>query len=72
MCGMLFAEWAVLSDLHPLRMVLLIFGQIVVTMLAFCARQCDSRTHNFHLALFIRIIAENSHSFLFSGVTRAE
>ena len=62
---MLFAEWAVLLDLHPFRMILLVFGQVVVTMLAFRACQSNSCTHNFHLALFIRMIAENSRLFLF-------
>ncbi len=47
---MLLAERAILSDLHPLRMVLLLFGQVVVPALAFRARQRDSCTHNFYLA----------------------
>ncbi len=44
------AERTILPDLHPLGMVLLFLGQVVVPVLAFCARQRDSCTHNFHLA----------------------
>ena len=51
---MLLAERAILSDLHPLRMVLLLFGQVVVPALAFRARQRDSCTQNFHLAFLFK------------------
>ena len=50
---MLLAERAIFPDLHPLRMVLLLFGQIVVPTLAFRARQRDSCTHNFYLAFLV-------------------
>ena len=50
---MLLAERAILSDLHPLRMVLLFLGQVVVPVLAFCARQRDPCTHNFYLAFLL-------------------
>ena len=51
---MLLAERAVLSDLHPLGMVLLFLGQVVVPSFAFRARQRDSCTQNFHLAFLFK------------------
>ena len=40
------AESTIFLSLHPVRMRLLIFGGIVVTLLTFCARQCNSCTHD--------------------------
>ena len=47
---MLFAERAILSDFHPLGMILLFLRQVVIPAFAFRARQRDSCTQNFHLA----------------------
>ena len=49
MQGVLLAESAVLLGLHPVRMILLFFRRVVVTLLALCARQCNFYSHNFHL-----------------------
>ena len=38
-------------------MRLLILCHVVVTMLAFCTFQCDSCTHNFHLAFYVLIFS---------------
>ena len=53
-CCVSLAERAILFNFHTLRMVFLVFRQVVVTMFAFRACQCDSCTHNFHLALFLK------------------
>ena len=46
MSCMLLAEPAVLLDLHPVGMSLLILCSIVVPVLAFCARKCYPCTHD--------------------------
>jgi hypothetical protein len=43
------AESAVLSDFHTFRVIFLLFGNVVITLLAFCTSQSDFYTHNFHL-----------------------
>jgi hypothetical protein len=45
MNGMLPAELAVLLDLYPVGMSLLILCCIVIAALAFCAGKCDPCTH---------------------------
>ena len=42
---MLLAELAILLDLHPVGMGLLILARIIVAVLALCACKCDPRTH---------------------------
>lgn len=46
------AELTILLCFHTFRMSFLILRCIVVTLLALCTFQCDSCTHNLHLALF--------------------
>lgn len=48
---MLSAKSAILLCLHSVRVSLFVFRHVVITLLAFCTFQCDSCTHNFHLAL---------------------
>ena len=49
MQSMFPAELAILHGLHPLGMVFLFLGHVVITLLALCTLQCDLDTHNFHL-----------------------
>ena len=46
-------EAAVFLCLHTVGMSLFILCRIVITLFAFCAFQCDSGTHGFHLTLLI-------------------
>ena len=48
---MSLAETTVLLSFHSVRMSFLILCHVVVTLFTFCTCQCNSSTHNFHLAL---------------------
>ena len=50
---MLSAESAILFQFHSFRMSFLVLFCVVITLFAFCACQCNSRAHNFHLHKFI-------------------
>jgi len=43
------AEFTVLLGLHPVRMCLLVFCHVVITLLAIGTRQSNFYAHNFHL-----------------------
>jgi len=49
---MSLAESAILFGFHSVRMILLVFGRIVITLLAFCTCQSDSCTHFFYLRVY--------------------
>ena len=51
------AESTIFLGLHPVRMCLLVFGGIVVTLFTFCACQCNSCTHLKFLQFFYRILS---------------
>lgn len=55
MDSMLPAESAILFKLEPVRAILLIFSGVVVSLLAFCARQCNLCLHNYHLKFSTQI-----------------
>ncbi len=57
MHGVCLAERAVRLGLHPLRVILLLLGQIVVSLLTLCTSQCDLNTHDCYLLiLFLKMI----------------
>ena len=68
---MLLAERAIFSDLHPLRMILLLFGKVVVPPFAFRARQRDSCTHNSYLA-FLELSQKTAAYYRLPGFLRAD
>lgn len=45
----LFAESAILAELKSLRMDFFVFCSIVISLLAFCTSERNSRAHDFHL-----------------------
>jgi hypothetical protein len=47
--GVLAAEAAILIELEPVRVVLLVLERIVVSLLALGARQCNLNPHDFFL-----------------------
>ena len=51
----LLAESAVLLGLHPIRMVFLFLGRVVITLLALGACQCNLHSHNSHLRIKLGI-----------------
>ena len=53
MKGLLAAETAILVELKTIRIVLLVFESIVVSLLALCAGQCDLNTHGWNLLRLI-------------------
>jgi hypothetical protein len=54
MDGMLAAEAAILAELQPVRIILLVFEGVVVPLLALCAGQRDFNAHNPYLLEFKR------------------
>ena len=52
--SMLLAESAVFLDLHTIRMIFLILGRKIITLLALRARKCDLGTHAVHLRITFR------------------
>ena len=47
--GVLAAEAAILIELEPVRVVLLVLERIVVSLLALSARQCNLNPHDIFL-----------------------
>ena len=52
MKSMSLAETTVLFGFHSVRVILLFFGHVVVTLFALRTCQCDLYAHDFHLRLF--------------------
>jgi len=64
MWGVLIAEFAMLFKFHSIRMVFALFFGFVVSLLAFCAGQCDLCSHFFHLILFAYLLnTKKGHTF---------
>ncbi len=47
--GVCLAERTVLFRFHTFRVVLLLFCQIVISLLTFCTSKCDFNAHEPHL-----------------------
>jgi hypothetical protein len=51
--SLLAAETAILVELKTIRVILLVLKSIIVSLLAFCAGQCDLYTHGWILLRLI-------------------
>ena len=65
---MFLAETAVLLRFHTIRMIFLLLGRVVIPLLALCACQRDTSTHNFHLASFNNYIRTMTQQLLKAAV----
>ena len=72
---MFLTELTIFLCFHSVRMSLLLFCHVVITLFAFCTCQCDFYAHDFHLhcvfALSLVILADQRRSLHFCPVFAA-